>query len=284
MNELQHVGQLESLKYRMNQLIESIAALQYLIHNNGSPAMPSWPDVLARYNLLLSQIHALFSALSYIPTHAAQKQQPQEDSQEPSTKPLQNLVVYPTVLFTQHQLDHELQHLFRTSQTAEVLKEEDGIVRRIGSMLKSSTPEGVPLQPGPEGCMQVVQECAEIKHEHDARVERAVKAVTLLKDRYDWHARVEANDVPENEEGEGEGGDAGPKEELRTEAIDAEVTNDTDVIMDMDVIPPAESTSHNEIQNDRNSEASTPPSARSDAINEASVTEAVLGESGPALG
>lgn len=283
MNELQHVGQLESLKYRMNQLIESIAALQYLIHNNGSPAMPSWPDVLARYNLLLSQIHALFSALSYIPTHAAQKQQPQEDSQEPSTKPLQNLVVYPTVLFTQHQLDHELQHLFRTSQTAEVLKEEDGIVRRIGSMLKSSTPEGVPLQPGPEGCMQVVQECAEIKHEHDARVERAVKAVTLLKDRYDWHARVEANDVPENEEGEGEG-DAGPKEALRTEAIDAEVTNDTDVIMDMDVIPPAESTSHNEIQNDRNSEASTPPSARSDAINEASVTEAVLGESGPALG
>ncbi|GJJ13034.1 hypothetical protein Clacol_007283 [Clathrus columnatus] len=272
---MQHVGQLESLKYRLNQLNESIRSLQFFIHNNGHPSMPPWPDILARYNLLLSQIHALFNALSYIPQQQQQQKQ-QEGSRLNITKPLQNLVVYPSVLITPHQLDHGLQQLFRTSQTPEVLKEEDGIVRRIGSMLKTSTPEGVPLHQTPEGCLQVVQECTEIKHEHDARVERAVRAVTLLKDRYDWHARVEPQEEQEQEEQ-----DATPEDENMN--INTANVDDGDIIMDVPPPPEFESEpqppTNNEAQNDWNSEASTPPLAQSDAVDAASVTEAVLGES-----
>ena len=64
------VAPLESLKYRATQIMESIAALQFLVDDNGQPAMPSWPDILARYNLLLSQTHSLsVSLLSALAVH-----------------------------------------------------------------------------------------------------------------------------------------------------------------------------------------------------------------------
>lgn len=276
MSQLQHVGLLESLKYRMNQLIESIGALQYLIHNNNTPAMPPWPDILARYNLLLSQIHGLFNALSYVPSQNQQSQQDQASQQHGNTRSLQNLVVHPTVLITQYQLDHGLQQLFRTTQTLEVLNEEDSIVRKIAAVLKTSTPEGVPLHPGPEGCMRVVHECAEIKLEHDARVQRAVRAVTLLRDKYDWHARVEVNGAVEEEEGE----ELGQKDEPLT-IVDVEmaVANTNEGGITTDASAP-DLSNINDLPTGRNSEASTPSptSVQSDAINEAVVTRTVLGE------
>ena len=64
------VAQLEALKYRATQIMESIAALQFLVDANGLAAMPSWPDILARYNLLLSQTHSLsVSLLSALAVH-----------------------------------------------------------------------------------------------------------------------------------------------------------------------------------------------------------------------
>ena len=36
----------------------------------------------------------------------------------------------------------------------------------------------------------VVRECDQIKLEHDDRVDRAVKAVTMLREKYDWKVRV----------------------------------------------------------------------------------------------
>jgi hypothetical protein len=36
----------------------------------------------------------------------------------------------------------------------------------------------------------VIRECDQIKLEHDDRVDRAVKAVTMLREKYDWKVRV----------------------------------------------------------------------------------------------
>ena len=41
-------------------------------------------------------------------------------------------------------------------------------MRRVAAVLKSALPEGVPAVSGAEGCEQVVQECQEIKREHDS--------------------------------------------------------------------------------------------------------------------
>ena len=144
----------------------------------------------------------------------------------------------------------------------QVLKEEDASVRSIAAVIKSATPEGVPAAPGPEGCEQVVQECLDIKRAHDSRIERAIKAVALLRDRYEWRARVEAGDE-EQEEDRGE---------------EVQLDGDGDVTMTAPSIEAAVGA------NARGSEASTPASSRSDEANEARVTEDVLGGMGPTPG
>ena len=118
--------------------------------------------------------------------------------------------------------------------------------------------------PGSEGCQRVVLECAEIKRQHDARVDRAIKAVQLLKDRYEWKARVAAPE-PEGEEGKmiDEPGEAGGDGDISMEEPQAEFV---------------------QVDNARSSVASTPASARSDEANEARVTADVLGETGPTPG
>ncbi|KAF8510318.1 hypothetical protein JB92DRAFT_2831606 [Gautieria morchelliformis] len=157
---------LESLKYRVTQITESITALQFLVDANGAPAMPPWPDSLARNNLL----------------HHTTAKKPPHDA----------------------------------------IKEEDAPVRSIVAVIKSETPEGLPAIPGVEGCDKVVQECLEVKRAHDSRVERAIKAVALLRARYGWRARVEAGDK-EQEPDEGRGG---------APELDSELDGEGDVVMD----------------------------------------------------
>ena len=248
-------AQLESLKYRVTQIMESITALQFLVDANGAPAMPPWPDILARYNLLLSQTHSLSVSLSFALAHHQQQQQPGQKN--PPANPFQNLALHPSFSIPEQQLDNAVAPLLRNQPTMQVIKEEEGSVRSIAAVTKSATPEGVPAAPGTEGCAQVVQECLEIKMAHDSRVERAIKAVALLRDRYEWRARVEASEEEQEERGE-----------------EPQLDGEGDVTM---VAPPVEVAM---VANSRLSEASTPASSRSDEANEARVTEDVLGEMG----
>jgi hypothetical protein len=48
-------------------------------------------------------------------------------------------------------------------------------------------------------CEDVLRECIEIREDHDRRVDRAVRAVTMLRERFDWKQRVEV-EVEEPEE------------------------------------------------------------------------------------
>jgi hypothetical protein len=45
----------------------------------------------------------------------------------------------------------------------------------------------------------VLQECIKIREDHDRRVDRAVRALTMLRERFDWKQRVEV-EVEEPEE------------------------------------------------------------------------------------
>lgn len=203
------VAQLESLRFKTNQIIESIQALQRTIDAGGHQLMPAWPDILSKYNVILSQTHSFYSSLSSPPS-ATHTQQPQP----PTKSPYESIALHPSVALTDHQLDNDLIPLLRNQQTTDVLRIENATVRRLAECMvtrgaiATNSLEGQNSQPVPgfgTGSGQrvtyddVLRECAEIRGAHDHRVERAVRAVLMLKDKFDWKQRVEVEE-PEPDE------------------------------------------------------------------------------------
>ncbi|OCB90722.1 hypothetical protein A7U60_g2020 [Sanghuangporus baumii] len=187
------IAQLESTKFKITQIMESIVSLQRTIECGGQNAMPSWPDILAKYNVLLSQTHNLSTSLVSTPpsSHAS-------SDQVSSTKPLAKFTLHPSSALPDPQLDNDLIPLLRNQQTTDVLRFENDIVRRLSERLPTAAmqkerPTSI------ETYTAVLNACNGIKSEHDARCDRAMRAVALLREKYDWRARV-AVDVEELEE------------------------------------------------------------------------------------
>ncbi|KDR79189.1 hypothetical protein GALMADRAFT_41956, partial [Galerina marginata CBS 339.88] len=204
------ISQLESLKFKASQIIESIHALQRTIDAGGHPGvMLAWPDILSKYNILLSQTHNFSTALVQpFPTSALGST---STTKAPPQNIYERIALHPNRPVTDAQLDGDIVPLLRNQQTTDVLRVENDTVRRLaehmttrGSLgvLGISPPPppavgfGVPKKPEYE---DVLNECAEIRGAHDRRVERAVRAVTMLKEKFDWKQRVEV-EVEEPEE------------------------------------------------------------------------------------
>lgn len=183
------VGQLESLKFKATQLVDSIQTLQRTIEYGGAAALPPWPDILSKYTVLLSQTHSLSAALS---------------GAGGAGGAFARLAVHPRVPLADAQLDNDLIPLLRNNQTTDVLRAENESVRRLAAHMATrgsvgvlgaasgTAPSGVRVreEKKPE-YEDVARECAEIRTAHDARVERAVRAVAMLREKYDWHSRVQ---------------------------------------------------------------------------------------------
>jgi hypothetical protein len=200
------ISQLESLKFKANQIIDSIIALQRTIEAGGHPsAMHAWPDILSKYNVLLSQTHNFSNALVQpFPTSSS-------SSRAPPQNIFERIALHPRTGMTDAQLDGEAIPLLRNQQTTEVLRTENDTVRRLSEHMSTRgslgvlgvassqihlNGFGVPRKPEYE---DVLNECAEIRGAHDRRVERAVRAVIMLREKFDWKQRVEV-EVEEPEE------------------------------------------------------------------------------------
>ncbi|KAF9223179.1 hypothetical protein BS17DRAFT_157403 [Gyrodon lividus] len=201
------VSQLESLRFKANQIIESIQTLQRTIEVGGQNVMPAWPDILSKYNVILSQTHSFYTSLISPPsaTHSYQSQ--------PQTKsPYEDIALHPSIGMTDLQLDNDLIPLLRNQQTTDVLRMENATVRRLAECMVT---RGAIATNGLEGQKHtsgfgpstkqkvthedVLRECAEIREAHDHRVDRAVRAVLMLRDKFEWKQRVEVEE-PEPEE------------------------------------------------------------------------------------
>lgn len=190
-------SQLESLKFKANQIIDSISFLQRTIELGGyANAMPAWPDILSKYNILLSQTHNFSNALvNPFPTPGANSRQPQQNIYE-------RIALHPSMAMLDPQLDGEVIPLLRNQQTTDVLRTENDTVKRLAEHMSTRGSLGVlgitppPAPPGVFGAPRkpeyedVLQECAEIRGAHDRRVERAVRAVMMLREKFDWKQRV----------------------------------------------------------------------------------------------
>lgn len=207
------VDQLESLRFKANQIIESIYGLQRTIEAGNQNYMPAWPDILSKYNMLLSQTHNFSTAL-VAPMQGASvsfdANGVPQISRPTGANPYEALALHPSVGMTDMQLDNEVIPLLRNQQTTDVLRMENDTVRRLAEHMATRGALGVlgaslppppalgVLPPKPE-YEDVLRECVQIRTAHDQRVERAVRAVAMLRDKFELRQRVEV-EVEEPEE------------------------------------------------------------------------------------
>ncbi|KAI0083879.1 hypothetical protein BDY19DRAFT_875440, partial [Irpex rosettiformis] len=201
------VGQLESLRSKINQMIDSIQTLQRTVEGNGYPVMPAWPDILSKYTMLLSQSHNL--SMSLVNTYAAMaaiRANGAGGVPQPPANPYERLALHPSMVMTDAQLDNEVIPLLRNQQTTEVLKLENETVRHLaehmttrgslGVLGVSSQNSSAPAAPRQDYGRKVeygdvLAECEQIRAEHDERIERAINAVVRLRnEKYEWKVRV----------------------------------------------------------------------------------------------
>lgn len=192
---------LESLKFKATQLHESIIALQRLIEYGNANAMPSWPDILSRYNVLLSQSLNLSNSLVGTNTSNGSG----EIGGGNTNNQFSRIALHPSQGLTDQTLDNDLIPLLRNQQTTDVLRTENDTVRRLGEKMVTKGVAGVLGLSGDDKVkekptyQEVISELTLIRDAHDARADRAVRAVTMLREKYEWKTRVEV-EVEEPEE------------------------------------------------------------------------------------
>src|ERR1700761_287373 len=110
------LDQLESLRFKANQIIDSIYALQRTIEAGNQNYMPAWPDILSKYNILLSQTQNFSNAL-VAPMQTASitfaNGVPQLAKPTAGTNPYEALALHPSVAMSDTQLDNEVIPLLR---------------------------------------------------------------------------------------------------------------------------------------------------------------------------
>lgn len=154
------VASLESIKFRVTQLIDSIQTLAWQLEAFHPP--PPWPDLLAKYAVVMAHAHNLSRALA-------------------ASSALASMALHPRAPLSDASLDSSLIPLLRNQQTTDVLRAESATVRRLGTAL------GLPEDSPPHVVLDAV---SEVVVAHDARAERAQRAVAMLREKYDWHVRV----------------------------------------------------------------------------------------------
>jgi hypothetical protein len=94
---------------------------------------------------------------------------------------LASTALHPRAPLSDASLDGTLIPLLRNQQTTDVLRAESASVRRLNAALK------LPEDPPPQTVLDAV---SEVVAAHDARAERAQRAVAMLREKYDWRVRV----------------------------------------------------------------------------------------------
>ncbi|EIW75942.1 hypothetical protein CONPUDRAFT_85165, partial [Coniophora puteana RWD-64-598 SS2] len=176
------VPQLESLKFKANQIIESIQALQRTIDVGGQNVMPAWPDILSKYNIILSQTHSFSTSLIASQT-VSQAAHQSSIAPRPTGSMFERIALHPSVALPDATLDNEIIPLLRNQQTTDVLSMENETARRLaecmhtGGAVRMAGVQSNQVAGGGAARTRhedVLAECAQIRGEHDRRVDRAV--------------------------------------------------------------------------------------------------------------
>ncbi|KAJ2923393.1 hypothetical protein H1R20_g13704, partial [Candolleomyces eurysporus] len=226
------ISQLESLRFKANQIVDTLNGLHFILSGayDFQGRMPAWPEILSKYNIILSQTHNFTNSLvSPLPTSSKQPaagSNPNDAAE--SANIFQSLAIYPNMPMTEPQLNFEIGPLLRNLTTTVVLEKENETVRRLSEHMQTKGSLALKQlmldldqlkrkqEPGQHDpalsneisllntrmnqlLQDVIRECDEIRDAHDRLVDRAVKAVALLREKYDWKNRIDS-DWEEDEE------------------------------------------------------------------------------------
>jgi hypothetical protein len=171
----------------VTQLIDSIQTLTWQLDALHPP--PPWPDLLAKYAVVMAQTHNLSRALA-------------------SSAALAGTALHPRAPLPDASLDGALIPLLRNQQTTDVLRAESASVRRLGAALELPATDDAGAEAPPNVVLAAV---SEVVLAHDARAERAQRAVAMLREKYDWRVRVavEPDEVWGDDDGDDDGGGGG---------------------------------------------------------------------------
>ncbi|CAE6443682.1 unnamed protein product [Rhizoctonia solani] len=166
-------AQIENLRYKIVQIMESINGLLVTLNTPGMH-LAAWPDLITKYNVLLSKTHTLATSLSTLPTRKGSigfkhiVPTPFAVGSDPAPNPTDTL-------------DAMLEALLDGRRSMSVTKTDVGNVAR----LRLSSTGGEPVLPD-----VMLARLDEVQKAHDARCARGVEAVRQLKDKYDWKSRL----------------------------------------------------------------------------------------------
>ena len=174
----------ENLKSKISQITDSLNVLAGTIDGGGMPGMTSWPDILAKYNNLLAQTHSLSESLSgkHIPAPPRKPGEPPR----PRVNQFEMIALHPLISLNELQTNMTV-NLLKTQPLPEVMSRADESIARFAEKRKDGADD-----------FDVIKEMQQIREGHDAKVDRALKSVMELKDKYYWKMRM-AFDEPEDE-------------------------------------------------------------------------------------
>jgi hypothetical protein len=205
------------------------------------PGMTSWPDILGKYNNLLAQTHSLSESLSgkHIPAPPRKPGEPPR----PRVNQFEMTALHPLISLNELQTNMTV-NLLKTQPLPEVMSKADESIARFAEKRKDGADD-----------FDVIKEMQQIREGHDAKVDRALKSVMELKDKYDWKMRM-AFDEPEDETIEG-GEEQETEENTAHEDITVSELPDTTGVSTADVtdaeieeIPPPEQVEHDDMFSD----------------------------------
>jgi len=153
------------------------------------PGMTSWPDILAKYNNLLAQTHSLSESLSG--KHIPPPPRKPGELPRPRVNQFEMIALHPLISLNELQTNMTV-NLLKTQPLPEVMSRADESIAQFAEKRKDGADD-----------FDIIKEMQQIREGHDAKVDRALKSVMGLKDKYDWKMRM-AFDEPEDETMEGQ--------------------------------------------------------------------------------
>ncbi|KAG8882726.1 hypothetical protein FRB97_007866 [Tulasnella sp. 331] len=239
-------ARLRSLENYTKSLKIGIQELQATVHGYGLQTGPSWPDILTSYNKILQQTALVSQQLtgtdtvaggSYTANLLASQAHASEWPRPPMNK-LPHVLIHPTQPLPSEHMVENVTGWLATARPGPVIENDIALVNRFEKARAAVGRENSTAE-------EIIKEMRDLREEHDARADRALRAVHMLRDRYHWKLRPDFAREAEMEEEQakkaapGRGHKAGPPS-LTDEAEENETEGQLIVEMDDSGAPPTE--------------------------------------------
>ncbi|KAG8935585.1 hypothetical protein FRC02_007513 [Tulasnella sp. 418] len=179
------MGQLRSIKTHLQLVHHRIEDLMLTVLNQGRMQGTPWPEILNKYNNILQQTALITEQLTMTITgssFAAAVAAAQNTAwPRPPINQIPNLLLHPIKPIPQ-EADHLFGSLLQTMRPPPVLQDDIEVVTKFEKDrerrgMKDLDSEGI------------LREMEALRADHDAKAERGLRAVQMLKEKYYWRAR-----------------------------------------------------------------------------------------------